>query len=147
MEPQQGLVFRALSANTLPQTAPARLPSPTHTLSTTPLFCPTGTIQEKLCFGLHLDHVVAACMVSPSHSGPSIHAPWNRLSRWLQKASHRPLLYVSAPHPGSIPGLGRSTGKGNGNPLQYSCLENPRDGGAWKATVHGVAKSQTQLNN
>ena len=45
--------------------------------------------------------------------------------------------------PGSIPGLGRSTGKGNGNPLQYSCLENPRDGGAWKATVHGVAKSQT----
>ena len=44
---------------------------------------------------------------------------------------------------GSIPGLGRSTGQGNGNPLQYSCLENLMDGGAWKATVHGVAKSQT----
>ena len=44
---------------------------------------------------------------------------------------------------GSIPGLGRSPGEGNGNPLQYSCLENPKDGGALWATVHGVAKSQT----
>ena len=43
---------------------------------------------------------------------------------------------------GSIPGLERSPGKGNGNPLQYSCLENPMDGGAQQATVHGVAKSQ-----
>ena len=48
---------------------------------------------------------------------------------------------------GSIPGLGRSLGEGNGNPLQYSCLENPMDGGAWWATVHGVAKSQTQLSD
>ena len=46
---------------------------------------------------------------------------------------------------GSIPGSGRSPGEGKGNPLQYSCLENPMDGGAWWATVHGVAKSQTQL--
>ena len=44
---------------------------------------------------------------------------------------------------GSIPGSGRSSGEGNGNPLQYSCLENPMDGGAWWATVHRVAKSQT----
>ena len=44
---------------------------------------------------------------------------------------------------GSIPGLGRSSGEGNGTPLQYSCLENPMDRGAWQATVHGVAKSQT----
>ena len=44
---------------------------------------------------------------------------------------------------GSIPGLGRSPGEGNGNPLQYSCLENPTDGGAWWATVPGVAKSWT----
>ena len=48
---------------------------------------------------------------------------------------------------GSIPGSGRSPGKGNGNPLRYSCLENPVDGGSWKATVHGVAKSQTWLND
>jgi len=46
--------------------------------------------------------------------------------------------------PGLIPGLGRSSGEGNGNPLQYSCLENSMDRGAWQATVHGVAKSRTQ---
>ena len=45
---------------------------------------------------------------------------------------------------GSIPGLGRSPGGENGNPVQYSCLENAMDRGAWGATVHGVAKSQTQ---
>ena len=44
---------------------------------------------------------------------------------------------------GSIPGMGRSLGGGHGNPLQYSCLENPMDRGAWQATVYGVAKSQT----
>ena len=44
---------------------------------------------------------------------------------------------------GLIPGLGRSPGEGNGNPLQYSCLENPVDGGAWQATVHGVKNSWT----
>ena len=46
---------------------------------------------------------------------------------------------------GLIPGLGRSSGRGHGNPLQYSCLENPMNRGAWWATVHGVAKSQTGL--
>ena len=48
---------------------------------------------------------------------------------------------------GSIPGLGRSAGEGNGNPLQCSRLENPMDGGAWWATVHGVAKSRTRLSD
>ena len=43
----------------------------------------------------------------------------------------------------SIPGLGRSPGEGNGNPHQYSCLENPMDSRAWQVTVHGVTKSQT----
>ena len=46
---------------------------------------------------------------------------------------------------GSIPGSGRSLGGGNGNPGQYSCLENPMDRGAWRATVHSAAKRQTQL--
>ena len=45
----------------------------------------------------------------------------------------------------SIPGLGRSPGEGNGNPLQCSCLENPMDRGAWQATVYGVEESQIQL--
>ena len=48
---------------------------------------------------------------------------------------------------GSIPGSGRSPGEGNGNPLQYSCLENPMDGGDWLAAVHGVTKSRTQLSD
>ena len=46
-----------------------------------------------------------------------------------------------------IPGLGRFPGGGDGNPLQYSCPENPMDRGAWCATVHGVAKSWTHLSN
>ena len=46
---------------------------------------------------------------------------------------------------GSIPGLERSPGGGHGTPLQYSCLENPLDRGAWQATVHGVTKSRTLL--
>ena len=53
----------------------------------------------------------------------------------------------NAEDPGSIPVLGRSPGEGNGNPFQESCLENPMDGGAWWATVHRVAKSQTQLSD
>ena len=48
---------------------------------------------------------------------------------------------------GSIPRLGRSPGEGNGNPLQCSCLENPRDGGAWWAAVYGVAQSRTRLSD
>ena len=46
---------------------------------------------------------------------------------------------------GSIPGLGRPPGKGNGNQLQYSCLGSPMDGGAWWATVHGVARVRYDL--
>ena len=53
----------------------------------------------------------------------------------------------SAGDPGLVPGSERSPGGGNGNPLQYSCLENPMDQGAWCATVHGVTKSRTQLSD
>ena len=49
--------------------------------------------------------------------------------------------------PGSIPGLGRSPGEGNGNTLQYSSLENPTERGTWQATIHGVTKSWTRLSN
>ena len=65
------------------------------------------------------------------------------LPRWLsgqESARH-------AGDPGSIPGSGRSPGEGNGNPLQYSGLENPMDGRARWATVHGVTKSRTRLND
>ena len=47
----------------------------------------------------------------------------------------------NAGDPDLIPGLGKAPGKGNGNPLQFSCLENPMDRGAWQAIIHGVAKS------
>ena len=53
----------------------------------------------------------------------------------------------NAGDPGSIPRSGRSPGEGNGNPLQYSCLENFMDRGAWQATVHGVTKSQIRLSD
>ena len=53
----------------------------------------------------------------------------------------------NAGDPGLIPGLGRSPGEGNGSPIQYSCLENPMDGGAWWAAVHGVTKSWTRLSD
>ena len=55
-------------------------------------------------------------------------------------------IACNAGDPGSIPGLGRSPGEGNGNPLQYSCLENSMDRGAWWATVHGVTHTHTQVH-
>ena len=53
----------------------------------------------------------------------------------------------NAGDPGSIPGLERSPGEGNGNPLQYSCLENSMERRAWRATAHGVTKNWTQLSD
>ena len=69
----------------------------------------------------------------------------NGLSWWLRKVVKN--LPANAENMSLIPGSGRSLGEGNGNPLQYSCLGNPIDRGAWRATVCGVAKSQTRLNN
>ena len=56
-------------------------------------------------------------------------------------------LPANAGDEGSFPGSGRSPGVGNGNPFQYSCLENPMDRGVWWVTVHDIAKSWTQLSN
>ena len=53
----------------------------------------------------------------------------------------------NAGDPGSMPGSGRTSGERNSNPLQYSCLENPVDRGAWRATVLGVTKGRTRLSN
>jgi len=61
--------------------------------------------------------------------------------------SERKESACNAGHSSSLPGSGRSPGEGNGNPLQYSCLENSMDRGAWRAIVHGVAKSQTLLRD
>ena len=64
----------------------------------------------------------------------------------LHDGPYRKESTCSAGDLGSIPGSGRSPGEENGNPLQYSCLANPMDRGAWWATNHGVAKNQTQLS-
>ena len=65
--------------------------------------------------------------------------------KYLDSSSDGKAYTCNAGNPSSIPGSGRSPGEGNGNPLQYTCLENPMHRGAWWATVHGVAKSQTRL--
>ena len=77
---------------------------------------------------------------------------WTRLSDWTESMGFTGGLdsKESACNAGdlcSIPGSGKSPGEGNGNPLQYSCLENPMDRGAWRVTVRGVANSQTWLND
>ena len=65
----------------------------------------------------------------------------------LEKGMATHSSVIAHPHP-TRKGLNRTfSGEGNGNPLQYSCLENPMDGGAWEAAVHGVAKSRTQLSD
>ena len=90
---------------------------------------------------------------------PGVTKSWTRLKQ-LNTAQHSTTpfrmppsgsvaknLPANAGDVGPNPGSGRSPGEGNGNPLQYSCLENPMDRGAWQATVHGVTKSRTQLND
>ena len=80
-----------------------------------------------------------SCDRSAAHS--KILSLWKKkgLPRWLSGKESA----CNAGDPGSIPGWRRSPGVGNGNPLQYSCLENPVDRGAWQGTVHRVAKDQT----
>ena len=68
-------------------------------------------------------------------------AEWHGLPWWLSGKESA----CNAGDAGRIPGSVKSPGGGYGNPLQYSCLENPMDGGAWRATAHKVAKSQTGL--
>ena len=66
------------------------------------------------------------------------------MTRWVK---HPPARAGASEDPGFIPGWGRSPGGGNGNPLQFSCLENPMDRGSWWATVLGVSKSWTRLSD
>ena len=73
--------------------------------------------------------------------------PKEELPLWLVGKKEVKASACNAGDLGSIPGSGRSPGEGNGNPLQYSYLENPMDGGAWWATVHRVAKSRIRLSN
>ena len=81
----------------------------------------------------------AKLSLEPPVCRPFLHALW--LPRWLSGKESA----CNARDVGLIPGLGRYPGEGNGNPLQYSSLENSMDRGAWWATVYGASNSQTQL--
>ena len=72
---------------------------------------------------------------------------WPRLFQGFPRGSEGKATACNVGHLGLIPRLRISPGKGNDNPLQYSCLENPMDGGAWEAAAHGVAKSWTRLSD
>jgi len=83
---------------------------------------------------------------------PPYHLPFSSVISLQYGASHVASVVKNKPanagdvrHLGLTPGLGRSSGEGHGNPLQYSCLENSMARGAWQATVHGVTKSRIQL--
>ena len=74
---------------------------------------------------------------------PSLHYLSVLMAKGFSGGSDGKASAYSAGDPGSVPGSGISPGDGNGNPLQYSCLEKPMDRGAWRATAHGVAESDT----
>ena len=92
--------------------------------------------MEKLGFALVCRALLRKALIQLSASG------WG-----FPGGSEVKALACNAGHLGSIPRSGRSPGEGNGNPLQYPCLENPMDRGAWRVTVHRVAKIQTRLSN
>ena len=83
--------------------------------------------QDPLCKNVHVQSILGLC-------------------RW-QVLKNLPVNAGDTRDTGLIPGSGRSPGEGNGYPLQYSCLENSTDRGAWWATVHETAKGQTQLSD
>ena len=87
-----------------------------------------------ICVGVELlDHSVTQCLTF-----------W-RCSQLVLVVKNPPASAVDGRDAGSIPGSGKSPGGGHSSPLQYSCLGNPMDRGAWQATVHGVTKSRTRL--
>ena len=98
------------------------------------------TLSLSLFQGLCLDSLFACgCLVVPE--------PFAKESLCSPDSSDGKESACSVGDPGSIPGSGISPGEGKGNPLQYSCLENTMDRGAWWATVNGVTKSQTGLSD
>ena len=105
-------------------------------------------VPVKYFFCLAKVKIKAMIIIEYSHIFIS-HYAYERLSKRFSfpSGSEVKVSASNAGDSGSVPGLGRSSGEGNGSPLQYSCLENPMDGGAWEAIVHGVAKSRTRLSD
>ena len=125
-----------------------------HRQQPTRLLCPWDSPGKTTGAGCHFllqcmkvkseSEVAQSCLIlrdpmDCSLPGSSVHGIFQaRVLQWVAIAFSNNVV-----DPGSIPGSGRSPGEGNGKPLQYSCLENPMDRGAWWAAVHGVANSQT----
>ena len=116
-----------------PVSCNAFLPSPSLPHCLHPAFC--NHLSSFINF--YWSIVDLQCCISSTYT-----AKWGLPHSSVYKESA-----CSTGDPGSIPGSGRSPGEKNGNPLQYPCLENPKDKGAWWAAVHGVAKSQAWLIN
>ena len=100
-------------------------------------------ISKKICFSAVIIKLSNLQRETYRHNNNSV--LWWRMD--FPNGSDSKVSACTAGDPGSIPGLGKSPGEGNGNPLQYPCLKNPMDGGAWEATVHGVTKSWTRLSD
>ena len=97
--------------------------------------------EDLLEKGMATTPVFLPCPTSPHQKRGSKKCLTSLMARMVKR------LAYNVGDLGSIPGLGRSSGEGNGTPLQYSCLENPMDRGAWWATVHGFTKRQTRLSD
>ena len=130
---------------------PRGTPTSTHSGHSHPLSCrprfpvpmrpppsPPGACHGGLQSGASLSSWIISTISTSSFLNRVIHE-----NRVFPGGSDDKAFAYSAGDLGLIPGLGRSPGEGNGDPLQYSCLENSMDGGAWWATVHGVAESDT----
>ena len=133
-------------ATILPQTP--LLPRLPHNIEQSPLCYTVGP-----CWLSILNTVVCACFICSlntllwQQSAVADLAKAAASRRQASGGSPGEISACNAGDPGSIPGSGRSSGEGNGYPLQYSCLENLMDRGAWQATAHGVSKSWTQLSD
>jgi len=125
----------------------------------TRLLCPwgssgknTGVGGRALLQGIFLTQELNPCLLPLPFSFILNVVPFSLTWHWSTENLGLP-RWLSGKEPaanagdaGSVPEWRRSPGGGHDDPLQYSCLDNPRDRGAWRATVHGVAKSQTRLN-
>ena len=99
-----------------------------------------SAVSETIWYHYHLGPVSPAIQWEEKGT-------WSHIDQPFPGGSDDKASAYSAGDLDLIPGSGRSSGEGNGNPLQYSCLENPMDGGAGWATVHGVTKSRTRLSD
>ena len=113
-------------------------------LSHVQLFATPGTTACQACLSFTISRNLLKLMSIESVI-PSNHLIFCHLL--LPGGSYGKVSACNVRDPGSIPRSGRSSGEGNGNPLQYSCLENSMDGEAWWSTVHGVTKSWTRLSD